>query len=229
MKGNFDDSSSQVQRLMEAIGGSADAYASPEPPPVKEVAPPSKKPNPFEDPAGGLKGKPLAMSREVMLRRAEAEGDSEVTAGSLDPDALAGIEGEEPTPEDSAAAGDSGWDCGFTLADDKPSPPQPLSEEYRYHDIVDACGELKAVWDAFCLVVTDQEPKQVTLDSGTFEVTKSQGSWVLSDPHKNYMYVLEVGNLAGHLKLGERLIWVSNMENQTDFGYIHQGYVFLKA
>jgi len=205
MKGSFDDADNQVSRLMEVLGGSADAYEAPQPAPREQQAPDTKKPNPFGDPN---------------------EGSEDSNS-----DPLAGIIGDEPTPaEEAQVSEDESWDCGYMLDSDRPSRPAPLDGTYSYHAIVEDCGELKSIWDAFVEVIVDQQPKQVTLDSGTYEIiqTPPQGLWALVDTFKDRKYLLEAGNLTGHLKPGEKFIWVKSLtEVGRDFGYIHQGYVFL--
>lgn len=217
MKGTFDDSNSQVQRLMEALGGSADAYEPPSVDPVEAPASNSKKPNPFLDdsqPDHGL----------VVID--EPEGGSLGTPEGYQPGPGEGEEGFEKKSEP--------YPCVFGLAgleDDDPPEFLPLDDSYIYHGLVEGCGELDRVWEAFHAASVDQLPKQAILDSGIYEVTRRPplDYWVLEDPVKDRKYLLESGNLAGHLAPGEKFIWVTGLQDtDQDFGYIHCGAVFLK-
>lgn len=217
MKGNFDDNNAQVRRLLEALGGSADAYEPPReestPKPVGE-----KKPNPFlsaeppdhglvvEEPEGGSPGKP-----DILWSGTLPESERNQT-------------GESDYPND-CATGLEGLDVG-----EPHGIPIPLDESYVYHGLSVECGELNQVQKGFSFVLDVDKPRSVQLDSGLYPMSKlPEGGWVLVDPVKGKRYVQETGNLGGHRKVGRIFIWVMGLEDLGgDFGYIHQGCVFVK-
>ena len=210
MKGSFEDNNRQVRHLMEAIGGSANAYEEPSAP--KETpAPTPTKPNPFEDPAS----------------------ETETITSAL----LAGTSGEEPTPEDEARAteetlGGTHLVLGDEEVDDmEGEPPLPLNPDYERSADVEEGGELAAIWDGFTWVDAASKPREIQMDSGPATIHRTaEGAWVLEDLEKNRKYLKEEGTLDGHLRPGKDvLIWVSGLSNfHPDLGYIHNGYAFLR-
>lgn len=208
MKGSFEDSELQVRRLMEIAGGSSNAYDNP-------ATPPSPTPVPQEEPLPSP-SKPNPFEDLV--------------------DAMAGVQGDEPTPEEEAKFA-SGLDgiCGNALEElagpSSDSRPKPLGPEYEFSVTVEKGGELSAIWDGFGWAAAEGKPREIQIDSGPATIKRTaEGAWVLEDPQKNRKYLREDGNLAGHLTPGaDAFIWVLDLSNsQPDLGYIHNGYVFLQ-
>lgn len=117
--------------------------------------------------------------------------------------------------------------CGTGM--DEYPPPDPLSNDYVYHDIVNNCGELYPLWVAFTKVRETGQTKEANLDSGTYSIDHLNGSWILLDFVKHRKYLLESGNLSGHLAPDDQFVWVMllDLDTHKDFGYIHNGFVFL--
>ena len=203
MKGSFDAANSQVRRLMEVLGGSADAYEPPREDPTRPP-PGEEKPNPF-----------LSAGRpdHGLVVVDEPEG---VFLGE---------------PEDHQPTADDEHECAFGLGEaDAVEAPPPLDESYAYHGLSAACGELAAVRRGFSLAAGEDTPRSIQLDSGSYQMHKlPEGCWVLDDTGKSKRYLEEIGNLAGHRKVDDVFVWVQDLKDpERDFGYIHECFVFVK-
>lgn len=217
---SFEETQYQIARLMEVAGGSANAYEVPlgaedTNPPVKSV-----EDNPFETPDRGL----------VLENSSDEPAGDEPAPEDEEPAPT----GQAPTPLEERVLSIEGSSLGgsYTEAwEDAPGAPESLDpDRYQYYRPVEGCGELSDIWDALTWTITKGEGATVQLEtgSGTF-VKNPHGCWVLDDVVKNKRYLLETGSLSGHLATDEDyLLWVMAVDDHDeDFGYIHNGYVFL--
>ena len=205
---DFNQAQALIKRLMEGVGGSADAYGQPEvQPPVTTpamTATPARKMPTLPDLGTLLQPQPL-----LPTTRADEEGKF-----------------------------DEGYDiCLEGMTDDRDTPVggmPSISPEYVPAGVVESSVELKAVFNGFLRAIATGQPQPVKLESGTYQVLRptSRLGWELHDIGKDYLYLQEIGGYSlaviPHANEDDLFIWVMRASNHDlDLGYIHEGYVFL--
>lgn len=207
---DFNQAQALIRRLMEGVGGSADAYGQPEvQPPVATptmAAAPARKMPVIPDLAALLQAQPQPLPAQP----ADMSADEEI---------------------------DEGYDiCLEGMTDDERDIPvggmPPIDANYTPSGVVESSAELKAVFDGFLRAIATGQPQPVKLESGTYQVLRptSRLGWELHDVAKDYLYLQEtgVGTLGGFVNEDDLFIWVMRASNHdVDLGYIHEGYVFL--
>lgn len=207
---SFEETQFQVTRLMEVAGGSANAYDRP---------PDSLNPDKSTE---NVEGNPFAEGDESppdhgLVVEDEAPSEHELVL----------VDGEPTTK--------SGFGGCITFMPEMPRPggrPDGSIDDNRYelYAAVEQCGELANVWRALTKTLMSKEGATAKLDTG--EATYERGPnncWILDDPVKNKRYLLESSDLQGLLDRNhDSLLWVMAIDDSDqDFGYIHNGYVFL--
>ncbi len=216
---SFEETQFQVTRLMEVAGGSANAYDEP---------PVSSNPN---EPTVSVEGNPFAEEDKSPPAHGLVVEDEpiNVTPASND-EARKDFEAHYAQHTQLQP----GW-CGTRAPgdyeeDDLLFVPENIDPNtYDFFKPVEDCGELEAIWEAFSDTLACEEGGTAQLETGPATFKKNHvGCWILDDPVKNKRYLQETGNLRGELAEGQNFLWVMSLDEQeTDFGYIHDGYVFL--
>jgi hypothetical protein len=202
---DFNQAQALINRLMEAHGGSADAYASP----VAPTSAPTAKPT---------------TSRMPVIP------DLAAFSRLQTPDPV--VNAPVPTDEDDEECIDGTIDWEG-LGDRVWTSPPPIDEDrYVAHGVVEDAEELDALYQGFRNAIKTGQPQSVKLESGIYQVLRHAHhlGWELRDSSKDRLYLQETGlaNLAGFVEDTDTFIWVMTASNHDDdLGYIHEGYVFL--
>ncbi len=184
---DFNQASALIKRLMEDVGGSADAYEQP-----------------LSSP-GVVEGEPVGPVSLDLPDPAPIEDDCGVCVDGT-------IDWEE--------VGDRVW-----------TNPPPVSDEYQHVGVVEDSPELLAIHKGFEQARFTGQPRQVSIESGTYPITKAPASseWELIDTVKDRLYLSAWPAMYNNIVAEEDLfIWVMpESDTDVDLGYIHMGYVFM--
>ena len=206
MSQSFNQAQALIKRTLEGVGGSADAYEE------QPLAPSQGMPD-ISHLLGGVVEEETVVNGELL--GAPSDSTEALLARLSDPDEQCAH--QHDWPEEGEL-----W-----------TDPDPISDGYVIHGVVENCGELKEVWEAFCLAATTGEPQMVKLESGPFPLMPNpEVGWQLTDTVKDRLYILgrpsQDAELREKLEQGETHIWVRTSKGGADLGYIQEGYVFLK-
>jgi hypothetical protein len=239
---SYERARANVDRLMEQVGKSINAYedvgvgvvGTPIPAGAVEVrAPNDDEPVEDIDPATYL-----AVMTNIAGMDREAEAEAPEVPNS---------EHEKPSP---ALAATESFDEGHDPLEPRITCPHcheeieysdllgesegfAISTEYYGQGMVEGAGELEKLWRAFVAADLADEPTEVELDTGTYELqgTKERG-FTLLDTAKGYFYVVEKGR-NGELcnVLPEDLfIWILRDSDRDGdaLGYLLNGWIFVR-
>jgi hypothetical protein len=226
LKESFEESQARIRRILESVGGSADAYdAQPAKPPVREGKPTwdqvcqmSKLTDPT--PSAGPKS-PVDGFRE---------GTSEPASDEPTDEELNAFIKEQMSDAAKPAAPES---CGTDLEEyfGIGEAPEPIGPEYHLAGHSSDMGELESVYMAFALSNVSEEAEEVQLASGTTKLEKFGPNWGLLDRKKGLRYLKEdISVHHAEVEPEDTFIWVLPLgpSGVEDFGYIHRGWVYLR-
>lgn len=126
-----------------------------------------------------------------------------------------------------------------TLEEDNPdilsldiTPPPLDSEKYEFKGIVETCGNLKDVWNAFIVAYRRGDMKGTTVANQPLKISKNKDNaleMVYTAADIRYVQGNPPNPLLESLLSKEDLfIWVYSIQEPKELGYIFNGYVYLR-
>jgi len=245
MKESFEDACRQVKRVLEEVGGSANAYDDFPTPSSTPLTPENKVS--WEEAIRGTATSvtdPLPNSQENPFSSSNSPDPEEepFVIGELitNEEILETFEdlGLSPTCESLSDVyermvkerkGDQ-WECAGNITLDQIRVPNPIdSDRYYRAGIIENMGELEEIYKVLTRLARGRSVDTVTLDSGTYKPYSKGSVFIIDDEKKGLQYMWEnTSRLHGNVVMeNDHFIWVIRLEDQEDLGYIHNGYVFL--
>jgi hypothetical protein len=245
MPQDFNQANALIARLMEGVGGSANAYEEPidkDPetptkgapdtisldnlPPVRTVG--INKDGPLGQELGPAVG-PLPNNCPGLADPPHTglePGESLTNAGWSDHD--------QPAPWTPSFEGETDDSCaeGFEVDWAKVEGPEPISDRYESVGTVEESEELMVVYYAMQQAVRSGILNPVSLDTGTYNVVPGagEGCFLIIDTGKARSYILETSRLGemAEVPTDKLFVWVldTNDEDGKELGYIQDGWVF---
>lgn len=238
MPQNFDQANALIARLMEGVGGSANAYEEP----IKE------------DPETPTQGAPDTISldnlppvRTVGINKNGPLGQElgpvlgplpNATPGLPDPPHTGLVVEDDPragwSERDQPFPSEIDDDCAEGIEVDwaKVEGPEPITDAYEAVGTVEESAELMAVFYAMQKAARSGLLHPVTLDTGTYNVVPGagEGCFIIIDTGKARSYILETSRLGemAEVPTDKLFVWVldTNDEGGKELGYIQDGWVF---
>lgn len=221
MGNDFNQATALISRLMEGVGGSADAYE-------EQGVPRDSDTRPVSTQSRVLTVGDLPQTRLVGIVTPTKDAGSSVQPREAEDDWTMR---DQPLAWSPQHDGDSDESCAY-LGWEADEVPAPVSSIYALEGRVEESDELMVVHCAFQRAKLGSTPVTAPLDTGTYNVesTGNQGCFRITDAGKEREYTLEARRNMPELfgvPSEQLFIWVEETVNHRRLGYISEGWVFL--